>query len=453
VRQAELLQLIEKMDAPTRRSARKWLLSPVHNQRAELPVLFEWICDCLRRAPADLEKRKAFAHIYPEKPYREAQVNHLMSWLLECLREFLCWQEWQKDAAFVRLFRARALRKSGMGAAFEKELDGAFETLESAPYRDAHYYQLSHWLRRERFEHLSMQRRDELPPIEVMAHHAAMAYQLNQLRFACSAAVAKNLGKHNRIQEAATDGTALRLYQNLQNALENPEQEAAFFEAKKLLTAHAQLFRNNERRDLYLMSLNYCIRRINNGKRNFMRDAFELYRDGLENQALFENGQLSHFTYKNAVTAGLNLGEFEWVRQFIENYRMYLPAREQYSAHQYNLAIWHFWRNDYDETLLLLRSTDFTDPLTNLDARTILLKIYFERNFHDALDSHLDSFLAYLRRIKNIGYQKDNYQNLIRFVRKLLRMPPGDQGAKNALRLEIEQTSALAERQWLLRQL
>lgn len=441
------------MDPATRRGARKWLQSPIHNQRTELPVLFEWICKGLAQAPAQLDKRQTFAHIYPEKPYREAQVNHLMSWLLECLRAFLGWQEWQKDTAFVRLFRARALRKSGLGAAFEKELDGALETLEAAPYRDAHYYQLSHWLRRERFEHLSMQRRDELPPIEAMAQHAALAYQLNQMRFACSAAVAKTLGRSQASEMAAPDATALRLYQSLQQALEDPEQEAAFFEVKKLLAAHWQLFRNNERRDLYLMSLNYCIRRINNGKRNFMRDAFELYRDGLENQALFENGQLSHFTYKNAVTAGLNLGEFEWVRQFIETYRMYLPVREQYSAYQYNLAVWHFWRNDYDEAMLLLRATDFTDPLTNLDARTILLKIYFERGFYDALDSHIDSSQAYLRRIKNIGYQKDNYQNLIRFVRKLLRLKPGDQRAKDALRREIAQTGALAERQWLLKQL
>lgn len=95
------------------------------------------------------------------------------------------------------------------------------------------------------------------------------------------------------------------------------------------------------------------------------------------------------------------MGEMTWVREFIEGYKDFLPARERHGAYAYNLAVWYF-----------------------------------------------RSFQTYLRRQKNIGYQRDNYLNLLRFTRKLLRLADGE--SKAALRQEIRDTPALAERAWLL---
>ncbi|HNM27803.1 MAG TPA: hypothetical protein PKL15_20320, partial [Saprospiraceae bacterium] len=173
----------------------------------------------------------------------------------------------------------------------------------------------------------------------------------------------------------------------------------------------------------------------------------------VQRAALFEHGHLSRFTYKNAVTAGLNLREFVWVRAFIEDYRQHLPQKERHSAYCYNLAVWYFWQSDYDQTMTLLREREFGDPLTNLDARAILLRIYFERGFTEALESHLDSFQVYLSRSKNIGYQRDNYSNLLRIVRKMTRLDSRDDKARSALLAEVEQTQAIAEKRWLIEQL
>jgi uncharacterized protein YihD (DUF1040 family) len=106
--------------------------------------------------------------------------------------------------------------------------------------------------------------------------------------------------------------------------------------------------------------------------------------------------------------------------------------------------------------MTLLRETDFADPLTNLDARSILLKVYYEKGYHDVLESHLDSFLTYLRRQKSVGYQRENYLNLIKITRKMLReggIKKFEETKKQALRDEIITTKALAERGWLLSQL
>ncbi len=460
MRESQLLQLLEKLEKKDLREARKWLASPIHNLRADVLTLFDHATTSLSKSPDRLSKEQAFAACYPHETYDEARINHLMSWLLAALRDYLAWREWQSDEPAVRLLRCRALRKLGLDDAFEREWEAARAALESQPHRDEHYHHLSHLLQRERYEHASLQRRAADLPLTEMADHAATAYRLNSLRFECGAEVAQSVARRavgpsplavsQQPPTANGQQQTVHLYENLLRALRDPADESAFFEAKLLLEEHWQLFRGNERRDLYLLALNFCIRKINGGQRQFMRQAFDIYRSGLENQALFEYGQVSRFTYKNAVTAGLNLGEFDWVRQFIEDYRQHLHPRERHSAYCYNLAVWHFWRLDYDQAMTLLRETDFADPLTNLDARSILLKIYYTRGYHDVLESHLESFQTYLRRQKNIGYQRDNYLNLIRFTKKLLRLEAKDEAGRAALREEIGQTAALAEREWLL---
>ena len=453
MRHSLLLRLLEKLDKKALREARKWLISPVHNRRADVVDLFDFAARQLETASDRLQKPAAFAACYPGEPYDEARLNHLMSWLAAALREFLSWREGQSDPVQVRLLSCRALRRLGLDEEFEKEWTQAQAALEAQPHRDEQYHYQVHLLLRERYEHASLQRRAGGLPLADMARHADTAYRLNRLRYECSAQVASAVSRGEPATEAEPLPDTLRMYENLLEALRQPEQEAAFFTAKRLLEENWQRFRGNERRDLYLLALNFCIRKINNGQRAFMRDAFDLYRSGLENRALFEYEHLSRFTYKNAVTAGLNLHEYEWVRQFIEEYRAYLHPRERHSAYCYNLAVWHFWQPDYDQAMILLRETDFADPLTNLDARSILLRIYYERGYGEALESHLDSFMSYLRRQKNIGYQRDNYLNLIRFTRKLLRTDDSDRAGKAALREEIGQTAALAERAWLLEQL
>jgi hypothetical protein len=209
--------------------------------------------------------------------------------------------------------------------------------------------------------------------------------------------------------------------------------------------------REKERREVYLLAINYCIRRFNVGKKEFLQAAFDLYRRGLEDRSLFENGVLSKFTYKNVVSAGIGLQNFGWVRQFIDDYRAFLPVREQTAIYNYNLAVYYFRLPDYDAAMTLLRDGDFgSDTMTQLDARSMLLRVYFEKGYEDALDSLLDSFSVYLRRQKQLGYQRENYMNLIRFTKRLLILSATDKVGAAALRKEIEGVANVAERGWLL---
>ncbi|HMX41582.1 MAG TPA: hypothetical protein PKD78_14695, partial [Saprospiraceae bacterium] len=245
---------------------------------------------------------------------------------------------------------------------------------------------------------------------------------------------------------------AVAVYYHAYRMLSAPEETEPFVQLKTALLEHEARFSKAELRGIYLLAINGCIRRMNSGQRQYIREAFDLYRAALERDFLAENGYLTGFTYKNIIRAGVALGEHEWTERFLEQYRIQLHPRERDNLYRYNLAFLRFRQRDYTRAMPLLRQVDVDDLLNNLDARRMLLRIYYELQEWDALESHLQSFGTYLRRQKNLGYHRSTNENLIAFTKKLMETHLHDPLTMSALRAAVEATPDVAEREWLLQQ-
>jgi len=149
----------------------------------------------------------------------------------------------------------------------------------------------------------------------------------------------------------------------------------------------------------------------------------------------------------------LRLGEFDWTSHFIEHYQKFLEKKHKDNIVDYSLAKLHFERGSYDEAMRLLIYADFNDILLQLNAKTMLIKIYFEKEEEDALESLLDSMRTYIQRKQVMGYHKANYLNIIKFTKKILNLHPYQKEQIQKLRQEIENISPLTEKEWLLAQL
>jgi len=101
----------------------------------------------------------------------------------------------------------------------------------------------------------------------------------------------------------------------------------------------------------------------------------------------------------------------------------------------------------------LFIGVEYDDVFFNLSAKMMLLKIYYEEKELTSLEALLDSFSRYLQRNSSLGYHKEVYQNILRLVRRLLKLLPGDQLGADDLKQSIENTQPLADRKWLLAQL
>ena len=101
----------------------------------------------------------------------------------------------------------------------------------------------------------------------------------------------------------------------------------------------------------------------------------------------------------------------------------------------------------------ILQQDKYNDLISNLAAKTLLIKIYYESQENDVLDYFLISFEAFIKRKKEIGYHKSNYLNIIRLMKKMLALPLYNKKAKLKLQEEVKSTQPLSERAWFLEQL
>jgi len=441
----------------------KFLHSPYFNHRSDVKVLYQILQETAEEERHALKKEAVFVRVYPDKPYDRQQCNLLLNWFSERLEQFLACQELLDDRLQNRLLRCRAFRKRGLGKHFEENVHELERAHLNEPYRNAGFWLFEYQVQNEIFSYQIVQRRSGQTNLLAVTGALTNFYLLENLKWSGTTHSLEILAREPlppvpmasealeavaNIEEAVNPALALMHAGYL--ALQNPDDEAQFQRLKHLLRSHVHLFPPAESRDLYMTAINFAIRQNNRGQRAYTAEAFELYREALEKDILLESGQLAIYTYINILNLAQLNGENDWALQFLHRYRNFLPAAERENGFRYALASYHFRRSEYRQVLELLREVEFSEVFVHLDARKMLLRSYFELQEWLSLASLLDSFKAYVRRQKELGYHRDSYLNLIRFTKKLAR-PEGLKKARaGALAHKIRETKLVAERDWLL---
>ncbi len=464
---SHLIALLRALEKEEVRALRKWASSPAHNTRQDVSDLLHYLLtgDHLRSA-RHLEKERVFRVLYPEKEYRDADMRQVMYFLRKLVDAFLVYQELAADAVRSQAMLCRAYRKRHLSDLFRRAMVAGQALQAEQPYRNRQYFENEYLLQLERYSHLSGQGRNVPLNLQEVSDANDLAYLANKLQLSCimfsHQAVYKTryrmplLGEVTNHVETEPDmlrHPAIAMYYYSYMSLSHPGEPHYFRSLKDQLGRHHPLFPPEEMRVLYLLAINYCIARINAGESAFYQETFDLFCEGLERKLLLENGQLSRFTFSNAVLAGLNLQRYEWVRGFLEEYGPCLPERHRTAYVGFYTARLLYEQGAYGEAMQLIAPYEYDDILMNLQAKTILLKIYYELGELNALDSLLDSMTAYLQRKQVMGYHRTIYKNLLRYTRKLLRLPGRGGVPAERLREEIRAAEPLMEKKWLLAQL
>lgn len=472
-----------------RKALRQVIHSEPFNQRSEVVRLLDYLerfagpppsGKTSRRstAPQVLSKDAAYQWIFAENEgktarraapapadYDDGKMRHLMTYALEAIRLFLAWDDWKSDPGNIALHLCKALKKRGLESLFEKDYQRAISTLNAKPDRSAEHYFQHYALESDAWQlYRAAQRRDE-NKLRDMADSFGVYVAINSLRQGCSALSQKALAEKrltipylretlNLVEQGHFDEIpAVQIYYYCYRALTQPDDHQTFESIKERLGQIGDMFPDDELRDIYILAINFCIRQLNAGQKQYIQEAFNLYRVGLTRKVFLENAALSPFTYRNILNLALALGEWDWSLEYLQEFAQYLPAKDRDNILRYNLATYYFRRPDHDRALELLRQVEFRDMLYNFDARRMMLRIYYDRKEYQALESLLESFALYLLRHPRTGYQREMYQNLVRFAKRLIKIRPDEQAKWQQLRADIEGTKHLAERDWLLSQI
>ncbi|MCB0560122.1 MAG: hypothetical protein H6573_01230 [Lewinellaceae bacterium] len=463
---SHLVAIMRTFSAKEVRSLRKWLGSPVHNQRDDVVQLFEYLMAGAHLTEEKfLEKERVFSKVFNGEPFDDAKLRQSMHFLLKAIEEFLIYEELRGDEVRSRMALSSVYRKRKLDKAFQKTINSVETLQEKAPYRDEHYLRNEYLLQLEKYTFQEGKKRTAEMNLQEVSDALDTTFLADKLRQSClmiaHQAVYKasyNIGLLEEVLEHVKrpelmKHPAIAIYYNGYMAFTHEGNSDYFQALRQEIQNNLHLFSHSEIRDIFLMAINYCIRKMNVGEATFVREAFELYRSGIEEGILIENGLVSRFTFLNVIRIALRLGEFNWVESFIPDYKQYLAPKFRDTIVHYSKAKLLFEKKDYAAAMELLAHVDYDDVLLTLNARLMLIKIFYETDEYDALDSLLESMRTYIHRKDLTSSYKSNYQNIIRYTKKLVRINPYDGSQKSKLKTEIIAANPLTEKSWLLEHL
>ncbi len=477
----KLTQLLVTFSVLERNRLKKYVASPFFNENEELVKLLAiLIAELKKQGEVRLSKEEVWAKLFKKNKlaYKDVRFRRLCSDLNKLASDFLAYSIYEEQKIDQYQYLMQGIMQHSLDKLLSSTLQKGRKWQAEQNWQHAPFYYRQYVL--EIYQHQLLQKdisRTTKINIAAISNNLDYFYWGEKLRNYCSLLNHKRVVPIDVSQEMQFIPTILQ-YLATQNLTQLPplvaiyfqiactlldkqaatllklphthDATTAYFKLKDLLQQHAAAFPKPEAWEMYGYAQNFCIRQINNGQANYLEELFDLYKDALERQVILRDGEISPWHYKNIVVVGLRLKEFEWTANFIEQRKALLPANFRENAYVYNRAKWHFYKKEYEEVMRLLPAVEYQDVFYSLDAKSMLLKTYYELEEIDALESLLASFKVYLRRNKKVSAQhRSNYLNLIRFTEKLIKVLPNDKERINKLKTMLQTTPNIADLNWL----
>lgn len=460
----KLYELFEALSNGELRRLRRFLQSPYFTARQDAWGAFEYLAQ-RRAAGRPLPERELlFQHTFPGQGYDEMKLRATMSDLQELIERFLLIEAQREDTFAAAMALADLYRRRGLERHFKWTMKKAGRQLQENPLRDPDYYEKrldyqSAWL-----DYQSASSRTTELHLQEITDTLDVSYLLSKLRYACTQLTHSAVYQREyrfgilplALEEAERLGylgiPAVAIYYHCYRFLSEGYSLPHFQRFRSLLLEHGPLLSLKELRGLYLLAINFCIRQMNSGSLDFAREGWTMYRQGLEQGVLLEDGRLSRFTFHNIAATGIRLGKLDEVERFIRDYESCLAEEYRSISVRFLRARLAFARGKLAEAAGLLKNADFKDLVNNLIAKSLLIKIYYQMEEYELLEAHLENLRSFLQRREFSDYHRRNYLNIIRFVQRLMALAPYDKKGRQKLERDILNAKVLTEREWLLEQ-
>lgn len=446
----------------------KFIESPVHNRHADVSLLFEFLRRRIGAGQTEkLEGEPVFRGVYGSKePLNLPRLHHVSNYLLAVVEDFLAWREWKKDETDRDYYLLKSLQAHGLEQSFKRSLDRMATARDSQPRRNPQHFRVNYLLSLEDYQHHVRSGRVTPLNLQTLSEMHDTAFIAEKLKIACVVLSRQTVLKMDfdsgllptvlayvESNSQLLDNPAIAIFYWGYKSIIEPDEASNYWKLSERLKSDSRAFNKAELNDIYLLLVNYCIRKMNKGESRYISEALQWYKSGLDSQLFVPDGFISRYAYGNIVAIALQLKDFAWAYEFINEFKKKLPVKTREATYDYNLARYFYSTENYAKAQPLLSSLQFDDVFLNLNAKMLLLKIYVETGEINPLLSHLDNFSTYLRRQKNLGYHREVYSNILKITQKLVGLPPGNVAARQKLRLEIENINPLSERDWFLAQL
>lgn len=465
----KLKALLDTLDIYALNRLRKFLFSAYHSEDENLQKCYTFLLPYLKNGEADgIKKQDVWKAVYGKTTFSNLKYARLLSDLAKKTEEFIIVDKLKNNEP-AKLQEIIDYYSEANLLKYYPETAGLLnKKLQNVQQRHGDFYYslyrfeasqnvYSELLNRRNAEKNILQTLDALDShyfITKLNYFSALLHYKNFLAIEGEVALINETLKYLE-EKKFKNIPAIEVHYHIVKSLIEPENEQHFYLLKESIFKHSRQFPKTAARNMFAFSINYCIRRINFGKLNYLAELFELYKRMLKDELMTDNkGNMSQFDYKNIVTVGLRAGDLNWTEKFIRDYKTNLRKAERDNAYTYNMAKVHFQKREFDKVLQMLQDVKYDDIFYQLDSKSTLVKTYFELGEYFPLMSLKESFRILLRRKKVISEQnRVNYMNFLRYTMRLYRIDVKDTKKLMELKKSIESATNVADKGWLMEKL
>ena len=466
--QSKLISILRTLTNKELKRFESYIISPFFNNNVKVTELFHIVRKYHPEYPEEkVEMAAIFPKLFPGQKLEEQKLRYVMSDLTSLLEDCLSYLEFDKNDIFKKHLLLNSYDNRNLDKYFVSAIEDAREIQQENPYRDVNYFFNQHLIEENAYLHsLARKPRSISSSLQEAVDNLDYYYLSNRLRFSCAILSRETLlqEKYNnlflgQILEFLSINNldhvpSVSIYRQIALTYLDSEDENHYRKLTELLDSHWKQFPNEEANDMYTHALNYCLRKLNAGKEEFLPELMGLYKQLISKEIMFENSWLTPQDVKNIVTAALRAGETEWAEHFLHEYKDRINPEFRESAYVYNMANVLYHRKEFGKALKLMQAVEINDIYYHLGAKVLLLKTYFELNETEPFFSLVDAFTNYLKRNKLISEsQRTVHLNFVKYTKKLMHLRQGGRISPDEIREELHHLNSIANLPWLFEKL
>ncbi|MEO0474107.1 MAG: hypothetical protein AAF206_31150 [Bacteroidota bacterium] len=466
MQQTKVIRILTSLSVQERNRFHRFVHSPFFHVHQPTINFWEAIREYLAQPNTDeLDRERVFEKVFPGEAFHDPKLGTLRNNLLRLLYQFLAVIEMEAKPAANRLALLTQLYERKQLALLPALLNQGFQELEEQAGINGE--KLYAQFRLREFAHgVGIQGDNRSPNLDGsgVTNRLDAFYLCEKLRYSCA------MVNRAMVLSLELDERPIRILEEIypQFAPEKEPLASAYFQILQLLMEKdssptftevwewvkrfESSFMEDDLINMYGFLISYSNYQYRQGKMEYIQHTLDLYKSMLRLGLLFESYMLSSVHYRNMVSLGLMLREFNWTKEFIHTYKDSIDPPFREAAFNHNLARFYFTQKNYRKALAHLRDVELLDSFDKLSNKQLLLKTYYEVSDTDGFFPLVTTFRTYLRRNRSIsGAEKEAYTNLLIFTRELFYIKSEKRPIDlDQLTKKIEACKALVDRTWLM---
>ena len=471
MKNTSVIRLLQSLTRKELNELRKFAASPFHNNKKNVLRFF----DLISKYYPDFDEKEVnsgslFRLLYPKRKYKPDVIIRLSSRLYILTKEYLVIKKMKEDVGESKLCLLKCLLNRKSDKLFQKELESAKKHFRGEKF-DIDYFE-----RRWKLEQIQILYTDEKDFEDIhwhikrtgdfsvynflvkffLAHHNKRAaltklafnsvYENSAFQYFSENFDFENFeGKLNIEENHVNDNLLLHYYNYLLHRY--PEKKKYYYsKLKEYSLKDIDKLPEEEIKTRFSNLITYCIRKIREGDQGFRKENFEIYKHFF---ALVPSEMGVPTSFRNFVTEGLRLGEFDYIKKFISDNGWWLPEFCREDLINFHLSELSFTKKDFSKALNFLKQVKLTYyPLKDY-TRQLYSKLYYETSQFDSLFSLIDTDKHYIRNNKNLPSRARRVL-FFKYLEKLARIKSGGSTENIEDLLRIMKVEKLAMHPWLM---